>query len=245
MNASSIDDGTNIITLNNLGAQCMKMGDYKTAIKFLSSSFSLSKQQLHRHCTAAAAAASDESAMDRHSVTAIDTWMNRDYDYPSNENVSGKFVYRDPICVPEKGAYPNDLIVIPSVITFNLGLAYHLLATRTSRGGITEEITVKLLRQSLKLYQCSFRLQRARRKGGNSPFFFMATINNVGVVFSILGKTRDAKQCFQQLLSLLMYMKTAASVADMETTTSYNVSELFEAFFRNTCRSSSVCAGAA
>jgi tetratricopeptide (TPR) repeat protein len=229
----SINDGTNIITLNNLGAQCMQMGDYKTAIKFLSSSFSLLKQQLHHPCTA-----TDESAVYRHSVTTIDTWMNRDCNYPSNENVSGKFVYRDPICVPDK-AYPNDLIV-PIVITFNLGLAYHLLAT-TSRNGI--EDTVKLLRQSLKLYQYSFRLQRAGGRAGNSPFFFMATINNVGVVFSILGKTRGANQCFQQLLSLLMYMK-AASV-DMATT-NYKVSE-FEAFFQNICRSDdpSVCAGAA
>jgi tetratricopeptide (TPR) repeat protein len=241
----SINDGTNIIALNNLGAQYMQMGDYKTAIQFLSSSFSLSMQQLHHHFTAT----TDErsAVVYRHLVTTIDTWMKRDCNYPSNKNVSGEFVYRDPIWIPDK-AYPNDLI-FPIVNTFNLGLAYHLLATTTTTttsrddDGI-EEDTVKLLRQSLKLYQYSFRLQRTRGRAGNSPFFFMATINNVGVVFSILGQTRDANQCFQQLLSLIMYMKTArVSMA----TSNYNVSE-FEAFFQNTCRSddpSLVCAGAA
>jgi hypothetical protein len=230
----SINDGKNIIALNNLGAQCMQMGDYKTAIRFLSSSFSLLKIQLHDHHTA-----TDESVVYCHSVKTIDTWMKRDCTYPLNENVSGKFVYRESICVPDN-TYPNDLIV-PIVITFNLGLAYHLLAT-TSKDGI--EDNVKLLRQSLKLYQYSFRLQRTRGRAGNSPFFFMATINNVGVVFSILGKTRGADQCFQQLLSLLMYMKTAS--VSMATRTNCNLSE-FEAFFQNTCRSDdpSVCAGAA
>jgi tetratricopeptide (TPR) repeat protein len=258
MNPSG-DYSSRTTTLNNLGAECIESGDYRRSIEFLSAAFHLSKQQLRDYSSTERD--HDNKSVYRHSLSTFDTWMTKnEYDSASSNDVgttgecvyrnplsisdsididssNEEFVYRDPIYIPSD-AYSHDLL-IPIVITFNLGLAYYLLATTDHT---VDRLT--LLRSSLRLYQHSFRLQRTRGRASHSPHYFMAAINNVGVVYSNLGETRNADQCFQQLLTLIMYMNTkmAAPSSNNKTASGY------EAFFQNTSRvlkEQTPCAGAA
>jgi tetratricopeptide (TPR) repeat protein len=264
---SPFDYSLNTITLNNLGAGCIDSGDYRRSIEFLSAAFQMTKQQLRDHSSTEQ---DHEKSVYRHSVSTFDTWMTKNendslndigtttdttgefvYRNPlsssdsiDNSSISsnGEFVYTDPIYIPSH-AYSHDLL-IPIVITFNLGLAYYLLATTDQT---VDRLT--LLRSSLRLYQHSFRLQRTRGRASHSPHYFMAVINNVGVVYSNLGETQSADQCFQQLLTLLMYMNTKmAAPSSSNNSSNNNTSSGYEAFFQNTSRvlkEQTPCAGAA
>ena len=95
------------------------------------------------------------------------------------------------------------------------------------------------MRQALRLYQYTFQLQRTQARSSQSPFFFMACINNIGLLFCELGEAHQAEECFNHLLSLLMYMSTSGSEEPSR----------FEFFFANTARltyeACSICAAAA
>jgi tetratricopeptide (TPR) repeat protein len=239
MNPCTTNDCSDIMAFNNLGAQHIQTGDYQTATEYLSAALKLSKQQSNADCL------EEYNEVYHHSVTTnIDTWMSQNYCCVSDsiDSSHGEFVYRDPILILSNASASSHDLAIPIVITFNLGLTYYLLGT-------TMDHTVDrlvLLRSSMRLYQYSFRLQRSLGRASRSPRYFMATINNAGIVYSNLGETRNADQCFQQLLTLLMYMNTKRFASNNNSAT---VSGYEALFFQNTCRVLNIyqtpCAGTA
>ena len=113
-------------------------------------------------------------------------------------------MYDKPIHIPE--TTHRDDLMIPVAITFNLALSYDLLSQRVSSLGFD---STALKDQALQLYQYAFRLQRLRKTASQAPLYYMATINNIGVLFDKLGDKEQAEECFQQLLALLMYLSFA------------------------------------
>ena len=129
------------------------------------------------------------------------------------------FIYEKPIHIPEDKTDPNDLM-IPVAIAFNLALSYHLLSRRVASLGFDSS---QLRNQALQIYQYSFRMQRLRKAASQASLFYMATINNIGVLFDKVGESKKAEECFQQLLGLLMYLSVS--------TKDKSDNSKFEAFF--------------
>jgi len=162
------------------------------------------------------------------------------------------FVYNRPIHIPYKPVNGHrsccrfshesaDIdFATPVAIAFNLGLAYQLISVHLSKEGHDPALRRRMMRQSVNLYKYTFRLQRTRNcRSSQSPFFFLATINNIGVMFSGLGENENSRECFNQMLALLMFMNARGCFVGGP--------GQFEAFFRNTAQVSHVncCIGAA
>lgn len=208
------------VHLNNLGADFIERGDYAQAIDCLSRAFIQSKHALDVRLAAGGRIGEQYHA----AACVIDVWMARET--PDDKHQNGDFIYTQPMRVPPKATNPSEISVAVAN-TFNLAIAYHLASlysahTPAFQGNSQDQ----LLRQALRLYQYTFRLQRTQARSSQSPFFFMACINNIGIVFDNLGERNQSEECFQHLLSLLMYMTSAGAVE----------SSRFEFFFTNTTR---------
>lgn len=209
-----------MVKLNNIGAKLIECGDYGTSIEFLSAAFQYSRKQLSERMESG-----DVSAL-KHtpSACAVDIWMVKDHLSSSDESAAASsrhhhqqqqhdVVYTHPMFVPPKASSPSEISVAVA-ITFNLAVAYHLASIQCCHNNNDQIMTCQgnskeqLMRQALRLYQYTFRLQRTQARSSQSPFFFMACINNIGILFQELGEFHQSKECFNHLLSLLMYMNT-------------------------------------
>mmetsp|Transcript_124373 Transcript_124373/g.175463 ORF Transcript_124373/g.175463 Transcript_124373/m.175463 type:complete len:235 (+) Transcript_124373:55-759(+) len=215
------------ITLNNLGARLIDDGGFEDAIPYLSAAFQSSKRKFDEIY---AQSGQIPTNMDQRSSTVIDAYMTRDV--PGDKNQED-FVYTHPIHVPPEATKASELTIVVAT-TFNLAVAYHM-ASRVHNAACAcngrDDLQAKinshqLMRQALRLYQYSFRLQRTQAKSTQSPLFFMACINNIGILFQDLGESTQAAECFNHLLALLMYMSSVGS----------DDSSYFESFFQNSSR---------
>lgn len=195
-----------VTLLNNMGADLIECGDYVGSIEFLSKAFQYSRQELDDRM------ASDVVIPDIYQPSAcvIDLWMMRDIAEDSSQEQGDDVIYTLPMHVPLKATNPSEVSVAVA-ITFNLAIAYHHASRHCNsiialQGNSQEQ----LMRQALRLYQYTFRLQRTQASSSQSPFFYMACINNIGTLFHELGENIQSEECFNHLLSLLMYMNMNA-----------------------------------
>ena len=201
-----------IISASNEGSRYLVSGEYSKSIEYLAAAFDESRHDVLRAAKTDDVWEENKKMMRvaHQSCWIIDHWMEA----PNLTNEAGDvdtqsmYIYSSPIIVPSNSIedISNDLLLVNVIVSFNLGLAF-LESARYGTNNTSEESNHRLL-QALKLFQYSFRLQRARGKTPQSPLFFMATVNNIGFLYATLGEIHHAKECFQQLLALLMYMNT-------------------------------------
>ena len=94
--------------------------------------------------------------------------------------------------------------MISAIIIFNLALTHHLEALETQQ--ICNTTVTSTLRKSAKLYQLAFNMLQEVTVQSNNLIFAMATVNNLGLVFEMLEDDDAAHECFEQLLSTLMFL---------------------------------------
>lgn len=216
--------------LNNIGVDFLAKKNYGLAIRYLSLAFEQSRSALHGYISGLESFGISSNECPS-MACALDFWMMVDGGSPEDtrpQNVRGASVYLTPINIPEKATRPSPINVGASV-AFNLALAYHMAAFSESS---IQEYTGKnqkenVLREALRLYQYAFRLQRTHAASTDSPFFFMACINNIGIIFACVGDNTKSNECFQHLLSLLMYLTTTGKTLNPS---KYSI------FFDNTSR---------
>jgi hypothetical protein len=65
------------------------------------------------------------------------------------------------------------------------------------------------LKKAKLLYQLAIKSQEQQMTTNNTVFrlFFLSSVNNLGIVHRLLGDERSAAQCFQRLLSIMMFVK--------------------------------------
>lgn len=228
------------VHFNNLGADLIENGDYVRGLACLSSAFQKFKQALD-----ARFASGLNSGKYNPTASVMDIWMRgekldtQEGSRRQQNTAVDDAIYDQPISCPLRASNPSEISVAVA-ITFNLAMAYHLAGLHlVGTQSFQMDSRENLLRQALRLYQYSFRLQRTHAISYQSPLFFMACINNIGMVFDRLGERDQTGECFKHLLSLQMYMITSGSVPLSR----------FEFFLQNTSRhtldSSSLGAAAA
>ncbi len=148
---------------------------------------------------------------------------------PVNPEKQGGFVYSRPLLVPkvciEEGHYMGKSSTL--IIMYNLALAHHLKAivmNDSQSFNILEGYSMKVLKQSLKLYEltyqlhcentCEFEQQPTLQCHQKEPAehsiaslrFTMIIFNNLGQIHRAAGNAEKHRTCLQHLLSTIMYM---------------------------------------
>ena len=120
------------------------------------------------------------------------------------------FLYRHPIHLPESTGVELPLredtcTAISAALIFNMALANQLLTTAElyTFGDLTA--AKERLERSAKLYELAYNLQE-RNEVCLSPLFMMAIINNLGLIYQSLDQKDTACNCFQHLLTTLMFV---------------------------------------
>ena len=85
-------------------------------------------------------------------------------------------------------------------IMFNLALAHHLSGMETS-----EVSRIGKLRKALRLYEYAYSIQM-QEDVQLQITYTLGMVNNLGHIQEHLGEVQKAQQCFQHLLSTLMYV---------------------------------------
>jgi tetratricopeptide (TPR) repeat protein len=114
---------------------------------------------------------------------------------------NGLFLFLNPIKLPTR-LPTNKLSKTLSLITmFNLAICYH-------RSAIVNNMDRPYLRKALQLYELAYAVQMQEAIDMTlTPT--MIIMSNVGHIHKILGNENNAMQCFQHLLSTLMFLVEA------------------------------------
>jgi tetratricopeptide (TPR) repeat protein len=113
------------------------------------------------------------------------------------------FVYRTPLIISESIATQDyeSTVEAAVAIMFNLALAHHLQGEEQSFN------EPSALRKALALYELAYALQ-VQEDIDVSVEITMAIINNLGSIHRELDDQEKASQCFQHLLSTMLFVQT-------------------------------------
>lgn len=111
------------------------------------------------------------------------------------------FIFLNPIKVPERLPAVKLCKTLSLITIFNLAICNH-------RSAIIKNMDKTLLRKALQLYELAYAIQMQEAIDMTlTPT--MIIMSNVGHIHKILGNNDNAIQCFQHLLSTLMFLVEA------------------------------------
>ena len=115
------------------------------------------------------------------------------------------FIFRDAIEIPIQSMIRsrlNDKMVmkLSIVVLYNLGLSFHLSAMETNS-------LDKVLRAKM-LYEMAFEMHM--EEGCDVTLLYtLALMNNLGLIYHVLGECQRSQHCFQSMLSTMMFLLEA------------------------------------
>lgn len=198
------------ISLSNSAVVFMERAEYNAAIGTLSHSL--------KFCNIIMDEAHDFSAP---MTATLDGCMeaSRSSHGGTRLHTGERYLYQQAVRIPlDMGSSYHSCVMISTLVTFNLALAYQL--NGTSKATNPTEVPI-MLRKAAKLYELAFGMQQAEGFDNNT-LFTLATVNNLGLIHSQLNDRPAADQCFEYLLSTLMYLTDCSKGSD-----------LFDEFFCN------------
>jgi tetratricopeptide (TPR) repeat protein len=226
------------VWLNNRSAALMEMGKFESAVTNLSTGLEVSRQLWESIVRKQISSTPLQTSLDEcmvhnkaqhhHSMDNDDQCFESEYYTLSNE-----FLYQRPIPIPEGsiGSSKDSCATISAAIIFNLALSLQLLSVRGSNNIVDYR---SHLQKAASLYELAFSLQRDELSSMN-PRFMLAIINNLGMVYLSLDEKDKARNLFQQLESILMFLIDNGDSG---------VISGCECFFRNTSQFSSLSCSA-
>jgi tetratricopeptide (TPR) repeat protein len=193
--------------MNNGGVALMKRANYSEAIASYTAALAKVKQMLIED-------ENDEDSSDvadEQSGGSSDSIAFAQDDFPTGaESDSKELMMSDPnsrsiFCRPILLRNRNEKACVELynkfsfAIMFNLALAHHLSGmkcTESKRGK---------LRKALRLYEFAYSIQM-QEDVQLQITYTLGMVNNLGHIQELLGEEQKAQQCFQHLLSTLMYV---------------------------------------
>jgi hypothetical protein len=205
------------VTNNNSGANLIDQGDFVGALSKLSRALRCAKNSM-----------SDCSAEDQENggPSDLDYLMAKQRGSLLQESDYGYFVYDQPIRIPEALVvdsgdttcnFPSKA-VCSAISIFNLALAYHLMALRSSQN------SQGFLKKSAKLYE--FGMQISTEK----TFFYLAILNNLADVHRRLSDSRMSRRFCEELLQTLMVLADSQKEASC---TDDDTADTLDVFYQN------------
>lgn len=201
--------------LNNEGVNLIEAGLYQEAIACFSKGLSIAKEVLASQADEEddEDGPDDADSMDISSDSASQTPSCHFHKIQEQEAMNscdtkeevysdGPFLFRSPIFIPSSQA--NDVasfkyyVKCSFILLYNLALTHHLSALEGSN-------TTKRLRKALSLYELAYTIQMTEDIQ-LTVLQTMAIVNNLGLVHTALKNEAKATQCFQHLLSTIMFL---------------------------------------
>lgn len=198
--------------------------DYNDAIDHLKEALNTMKAMVRGSTTSMV----DEDLLE----LGINDCMNKDSAAFACEQ-EASFMYHDAILIPvelgnEQNCTARSRLLISCMVIFNLALANHL----TAEAGFSVDGSIRDTRvRALRLYELAFNLQR-EELAENDVLFVLAVTNNLGLLHRQLDDQIASTQCFQIVLSTLMFLADQKQVNHFLSldgffvNTSYLVSEM-------------------
>jgi tetratricopeptide (TPR) repeat protein len=197
--------------LNNLGVNLIESGLYEQAIASFSKGFTVVKKVLSHQgkCTApleepatmenASEPVAQAPSCHFHKMQEATPMEIGETEEPvcSDE----PFIFRNPIFIP---CHAMDLtcfkyyVKLSFIILYNLALAHHL-------SGVSGNNTLMRLRKALSLYELAYTIQMTENIE-LTVLETMAIVNNLGQIHTSLENKEKSCQCFQHLLSTIMFL---------------------------------------
>lgn len=205
-----------LISQNNKGALLIERGDYSNAVRLLSAGILSFKRMRRRIQQTNAADKNKRLIAATGSSTDIDDLMRR---MPSGSAEDNNATYCYPLYLPKNSntTFEEVPALFATTLTFNLALANHFYAIKSGN--------IMSFRAAARLYKHGFHLERVRGNLSVSPFFLMATLNNLGQLYQVTEQRDRSEKCFRQLLSTLMYVVVSKGARPSD----------LERYFGNTC----------
>jgi tetratricopeptide (TPR) repeat protein len=120
------------------------------------------------------------------------------------EQYDTPFVFRRPLVIPTENNQVTHFkhhVKMSFVLLYNLALTHHLSA-------LQGEKSQKRLRKALALYELAYTIQM-NENIQLTILQTMAIVNNLGQIHAAMDNDEKAEQCFQHLLSTLMFVNDA------------------------------------
>ncbi|KAL3930035.1 MAG: hypothetical protein SGBAC_011945 [Bacillariaceae sp.] len=223
---SQIEELQILVATNNSAVAMLEDGDFEPAISTFARALNLAraimtKTQERPQCNGLAAICFDQ-CMDRSRMTRIQSLeISHETETCHHKDESPAFMYKTAMKVLRSDLPPiyESHIFMSVVLVFNAALAYQLAGDQLLQENLSNVIFV---RKSIKLYRLAYNIFHEETIGA-SPYFCMAIVNNLGLLYQENHCGEKADQCFQHLLSTLMFLVDC-----------HENMESFEGYFENT-----------
>jgi tetratricopeptide (TPR) repeat protein len=220
-------DPSNAITaarLNNEGVNLYQNGHYDQAITVFSKGLSLVKRVLATQGDEESSEEQEDDCAD----SSLEPVQNPSCHFHKMEesvamdicgseedfNADEPFIFRAPIFIPSQA---TDLISFKYYVKSSFILLYNL-ALSHQLSALDGDDTAKRLRKALALYELAYTIQMTEDIE-LTALQTMAMVNNLGQIHTALDNEENARQCFQHLLSTIMFLNDCGerdSVEQME-----------------------------
>jgi hypothetical protein len=212
------------ISMNNEGVGHLKSGDYKTAITTFSCALKSCNQVL----------ACRDGGVDTRSLDEYMALSSSNLNEDENEDGDNQVIYRHAIVVPTEtpqrdrisktGHSTPTATMMTAIIIFNGAIAHQLMALEVITVQQGKRTALKTLCKAASLYEICLTLAQEGEIcfSSGSILFFLASINNVALVYEAMNADDVANRCLEELLAALVF------VID------YGHSVKFDGFFANT-----------
>jgi len=195
--------------LNSRGITNMEISSYDDAIRDFSKGLNMVKEVLAQHED------DEEDEMDFDDESSPNFPLQDDFHFADSQNyvaaqkkasADEHFIFRSPIVVPGNSMQPTSFqyyVKLSYVLLYNLALSHHLSAlAQATTNGLTPN---KKLQKAIALYELAYTIQMTEDIQ-LSVLQTMAIVNNLGQIHTALGSKEKSQQCFQHLLSTIMFV---------------------------------------
>jgi tetratricopeptide (TPR) repeat protein len=119
-----------------------------------------------------------------------------------HDSIQPGFVFRDPIEIPFDSVAKTSLrhgsfAKLSIIVMYNLALAFHLSALQKS--------SLPRLKRARKLYELAFQMH-LKESSDVTLLFSLALMNNLALIYDMLGEHERSKMCFTNLLATMMFL---------------------------------------
>eukprot|EP00526_Cylindrotheca_closterium_P015164 CAMPEP_0113636252 /NCGR_PEP_ID=MMETSP0017_2-20120614/18923_1 /TAXON_ID=2856 /ORGANISM="Cylindrotheca closterium" /LENGTH=251 /DNA_ID=CAMNT_0000547119 /DNA_START=66 /DNA_END=821 /DNA_ORIENTATION=- /assembly_acc=CAM_ASM_000147 len=225
--SSQIEELQILVETNNSAVTMLENGDFEPAISTFARALNLARtimtKNQERAKAKALAAVSFDQCMERSRMNRLRSVKNQhESEKCHRKDGSQAFMYNTAMQVRYSDLPPTTFeshVFMSVVLVFNAALAYEMAGDQLLQEGLSNVIFV---RKSIKLYRLAYNIYHEETIGA-SPYFCMAIVNNLGLLYQENHCVEKADKCFQHLLSTLMFLVDCNE--NMEN---------FEGYFENT-----------
>lgn len=217
---SQIQELQTLVETNNHAVAMLEKSDFEPAISTFARALNLARMLMTKNSSSDAkkkrpAAISFDECMERSRASNNEKCLRQE------DGSQSYYMYKTAMRVRFCDLPPTreSHVFMAVALVFNAALAYQLAGDQLLQEDLPNTIFV---RKAIKLYRLAYNIYHEETIGA-SPYFCMAIVNNLGLLYQESQCGDKAEKCFRHLLSTLMFLVDC-----------HENMENFEGYFENT-----------